>query len=473
MTQEGLYPVAPILLVDDEETWLSSLSFILEYSGGITNHITCSDSRQVLDILEKREISLILLDLTMPHFSGEELLEKIAAAYPEVPVVILSGLNQLETAVRCMKKGAVDYFVKTSERERLLAGIKRLLELQDLQRQNRRLIEGFLGSALANEEAFSGIVTQDGKMRVLFRYVEALADSREPVLIRGESGVGKELFSKAVHMVSRPEGPWVVVNVAGLDDNIFSDTLFGHVRGAFTGADKDRPGMIERANGGTLFLDEIGDLSPQSQVKLLRFLQDGEFLPLGSDHVKKADVRVVLATNQDLEQKQSAGIFRKDLYFRLSSHQIRIPPLRERKGDLPLLIDYFLSEAAELQKKKKPTPPDELYLLLSTYSFPGNVRELRSLIHDAVSRHQRGKLSMGSFKEAISGKSELIPSSDVIASDQHPSIFSSIHKLPTLSESAELLVEEALRRATGNQTLAAGMLGITRQALSKRLKKNG
>jgi DNA-binding NtrC family response regulator len=289
-------------------------------------------------------------------------------------------------------------------------------------------------------------------------------------LITGETGVGKELVAKAIHHLSNHKGSFTPVNVAGLDDNVFADTLFGHRKGAFTGADQARNGLVEQASGGTLFLDEIGDLSPASQVKLLRLLQDGEFFPLGSDVGKRSDARMVVATNQDIEALREYGKFRKDLYHRLCVHHVHLPPLRERREDLPVLVDYFLENSSKALGKNKPTPPKELLTLLSTYHFPGNVRELQSIIFDAVSGHKSGKLSMDVFKSYIYQR-HLTSKVDVKLPqpEEHVLISFSEH-LPTLKQTEEFLIAEALKRSNSNQSIAASMLGITRQALNKRLK---
>jgi len=261
------------------------------------------------------------------------------------------------------------------------------------------------------------------------------------------------------------------VNVAGLDDHVFADTLFGHKKGAFTDAREARSGLIERAAGGTLFLDEIGDLSTTSQVKLLRLLQEGEFFPLGSDVAKRSDARIVVATNQDLDLLQSSGKFRKDLYYRLCDHQIHIPPLRSRREDLPVLVAHFLEKASKTLAKKKPTPPAELITLLSTYHFPGNIRELESMIFDAVSSHQSGMLSMDLFKAHLSKKHPISPVDPADSPPQKGALISFSHQLPTLKQIEQLLIDEAMQRSNGNQSIAALSLGISRQALNKRLKK--
>lgn len=465
--EKKLYPSFGVLLVDDELPWLRSLSLTLEGPGGITNLLQCQDSREVMSVLGQNDIGLVLLDLTMPHISGEELLEQIVTEYPQIRVIILSGMNQLETAVNCMRAGAFDYFVKTVEEERLVDGVRRAIRMVELEYENRAIRTRFFHDQIDAPEAFAAIVTKNPAMRARFQYLEAVAPSSQPILITGESGVGKELVAQSVHTLSRNSGALVTVNVAGLDDNMFADTLFGHVRGAFTGAENVRKGMIEKAAEGTLFLDEIGDLSPASQVKLLRLLQNGEYYPLGSDQPKQMSARVVVATHADLDAKIAAGEFRRDLYYRLYSHHVHLPPLRERKDDLPLLLEHFLAEAALKLGKKKPTPPKELAVLLSTYSFPGNVRELEAMIYDAVSQHNGKTLSMKSFLSRIDSQTDH-PSIEHPLSTENP--FVQLDNLPTLQQAGKLLIDEAMQRSTGNQSIAARLLGISQPALSKRLK---
>ncbi len=467
----SLYPHFGVLLVDDEPAWLRSLRLTLERSAGITNIITCQDSRTVMALLEQHEIGLVLLDLNMPHLSGDQLIGLIAERHPEISVIVISGMNQIESAVNCIKQGAFDYFVKTVEEDRLVSGVLRAIRVLELERQNREMSSRMLSGELKHPDAFAGIITTDRAMHAIFSYIEAVALSAEPLLILGESGVGKELIAKAAHTLSGCRGQLVSVNVAGLDDVVFADTLFGHLRGAFTGADQPRRGMIEEATDGTLFLDEIGDLSIASQVKLLRLLQEGEYFPLGSDRPKRLKARVVVATHQNLALKQEAGSFRRDLYYRLCTHLVQVPPLRERKGDLPPLLDHFLEDAARALGKKKPTPPRELLQLLATYAFPGNVRELKALVYNAVSVHRDRVLSMDTFLKTIirSDNKQSLPA----VSQAEKNLYAGLERLPTFGEAAELLVEEAMTRAKGNQTIAARLLGISQPALSKRLKLRG
>jgi DNA-binding NtrC family response regulator len=463
-------PIDPILIIDDELSILLAIDTTLQIAG-FNNIITCQDSREVDHILQNKKIELILLDLNMPHVDGEILLDRIHQEYPEIPVIIVTGAVDVDTAVHCMKVGAFDYVVKPVEEGRLLSAVSRALDFRELKRENLALKQRILKEDLENPEAFKEIITKDKKMFSIFQYIESIAGSSQPVLIQGETGVGKELIARAVHRLSRPQGSFVAVNVAGLDDNVFSDTLFGHVKGAFTGAERDRSGLIEKASSGTLFLDEIGDLSSSSQVKLLRLLQEREYFPLGLDEPRKTNARIVASTLADLKSLEHSGKFRKDLNYRLGIHHIHVPPLKERKDDIRLLTDLFLKLSAAELGKKQPTPPEELYTLLSTYCFPGNIRELQSMVFDAVSRHKSKVLSLDVFKAHIQREQESRNPRKIMKSldNQHPLSFKG--DFPTIKEATQRLIAEAMNRSDGNQSIAAGMLGISQQALSKRLKK--
>ncbi|MBF0560253.1 MAG: sigma-54-dependent Fis family transcriptional regulator, partial [Nitrospirae bacterium] len=443
------YPAFSVLLVDDEPTWLDSLNLSLERGAGITNTLLCEDSREVMDILSRHNIGLVLLDLTMPYLTGRELLRLISEHHPEIEVIILTGINQLETAIDCMKLGAFDYFVKTEEVDRIITGVLHAIRMIEMQRENQSISARLLSGDLAHPEAFSDIITTNRTMRSICQYIESIAVSMQPILISGESGVGKELAMRAIHKLSGHIGPLVCVNVAGLDDSVFADTLFGHIKGAYTGADVARKGMIEEAAEGTLFLDEIGDLSVSSQVKLLRVLHDGEYFPLGSDRSKRSKARVVVATNQDLSAKMRTGQFRKDLFYRLQIHKLHIPPLRERKEDLPLLLENFIDEASKELGKKKPAAPKELLYLLETYNFPGNIRELRAMVFDAVTRHKSGVLSIDTFSKAMGLQDYSIIRDEGRPTD-NDNIFGSLDVLPKPEQAVNLLIDEALKRAKGN-----------------------
>ena len=465
------YPRQPVLLVDDEEQALDSFELALR-SENVNNIVRCQDSRGVIPLLAEQEIDVILLDLRMPHLSGEELLPMITSDFPEVPVIVITGADDVETAVKCMKAGAFDYIVKPAEKSRLSSSAKRAIKLRELQRENQLLKAHVLSDRLEHPEAFAEIITDSKMMRSIFQYIEAIGGSPQPVLITGETGVGKELVAGAIHTVSGRQGDFIAVNVAGLDENVFADTLFGHRKGAFTGADQARTGLVEQASGGTLFLDEIGDMSPASQVKLLRFLQEGEFFPLGSDVAKRSDARIVVATNQDLETLQESGSFRKDLYYRLRIHHVHVPPLRERREDLLILLDHFLGQASTTLGKRKPTPPRELTTLLGVYHFPGNVRELESLVFDAVSKHKSGKLSTEVFRTYISQKQPAFAEDSKQVAPEETALITFAEQLPTLKQFEQILISEALKRSDGNQAIAAMHLGISRQALNNRLRRS-
>jgi len=457
-----------ILIVDDEIEVLESFELILN-SGGFAHVTACTDSRQVLPILAGRKnVDVILLDLIMPFINGCDLLERLSENYPEIPVVVITATDELDTAVACMRAGAFDYLVKPVEKMRLISCVRRAIEKMVAARENRALKQRVLSSALDHPEAFEDIVTRNGAMLSIFRYIEAIYCSSEPVLITGETGVGKELIARAVHRLSGLHGPFVGINIAGLDDHHFSDALFGHRKGAFTGADAHRPGLLKQAAGGTLFLDEIGDMSAVSQIKLLRLLQEHEYFTLGSDLPQKSHVRILAASNRDLSTGSGDNRFRRDLFYRLQTHQVHLPPLRDRMEDLRLLVDHFLVKSAQKLGKKSPTYPDELITLLRCHSFPGNIRELETMIFDAVSRHQSHVLSMEIFKQRIFQEHLSLRSESGVADGSN--LFSHMDTLPTLHEAGQQLIQEALTRADGNQSIACRFLGISQPALSRRLK---
>ena len=469
--QTTLFPSHPILFVDDEAQYLLSLELTMS-SSGITNVTTCNDSRRVLDLLSAGPFSLVVLDVNMPHVSGEELLPQIVDRFPDIHVIVVTAVNDVESAVRCMKLGAYDYVVKPADDARLVTAIRRGLELDEVRSENEMLKASLLRADIAHPEAFSEIVSRSHTIQSLFRYCEAVGPTNLPVLITGETGTGKELFARAIHSVSGRGGELVTVNVAGVDDTFFADTLFGHRKGAFTGADADRKGLIEQAENGTLFLDEIGDLRIESQVKLLRLLQDGRYYPLGSDVARLSNARIIVATHRDIRAMQEEGAFRKDLYYRLKSHHINIPPLRERQPDIPSLVDHFITRASVELGRKRPAVPKELFTLLRNYDFPGNVRELQGIITDAVSVHTSGILSLDAIRRQIagpaaaSGRSESLPGA---GTDEEVLVFPG--RLPTLLEAEEALIREALKRADNNQTIAAELLGLSRRALNNRLRR--
>lgn len=468
MESADKYSEINILIVDDAKYSLRLLEIFLS-SMGIKNYTSCCDSREVIPLLEKKKFSIVLLDLNMPYIPGEELLAYINENFPEIIVMVITSKEELDHVVRCMRMGAFDYMTKPVEDCRFSTSLNNAIRTVELRNENTLLKKNILEDKLFVSENFDHIVTQNDKMLSIFSYIESIAASSQPVMVVGETGTGKDLVARAIHKASAVKKDLVSVNVAGLDDNVFSDTLFGHVRGAFTSADQNRPGLIEKAENGTIFLDEIGDLSSASQVKLLRLLQEKEYYPLGSDTLKKTNARVLVATNRNIESLLNSGKFRKDLYYRLRTHLIIIPPLRERLDDLPLLVDFFMEEAVSELNINKPVLSKKMLAYFASYHFPGNIRELRAIIFEAASRSQSQRLSLSIFEQLMDHE---IP--DSIQDEISTMTGAKIQfgpQLPTLKEVSQSLVEEAFQRAGKNQKIAAKMLGISQQALSKRLQK--
>jgi DNA-binding NtrC family response regulator len=476
MILQTSYPAFSIILVDDEIGFLRSAHHALEREG-ITNVETISDSRDVMARLAQGGCGVVILDMNMPYVSGRDLLEQVSKDHPDVLVYMVSAVNDVNVAVECMKNGAKDYILKPLQQDQLITAVKRAIESRSLREETAALKGYILGDALKYPEAFASIVTNNPAMINLFKYVEAVAPTELPLLITGETGTGKELLARAVHSLSRRSGNIVCINVAGIDDAVLSDTLFGHVRGAFTGADRFRKGLLEEAAHGTLFLDEIGDLRPESQIKLLRLLQDGSYHPMGSDSQESSTARFVFATHRDLKAMMQAGLFRADLFYRLQAHEISLPPLRDRPEDFRLLAPAFVEEASLAVHKAVPYLNNELFTLLSSYSWPGNIRELRGLLFDAVSRNTSDVLSHKYLKEKMRELRE--HDTGLTAENEHthsrrdkdgpPITFSST--LPTADEMELLLIREALRRTNGNKSQAAEILGLARNTIINRIKE--
>lgn len=467
-----LYPDRPVLLVDDEEHSLASFDIALK-THGINHTIRCADGRRVQDLATEEQPEVILLDLIMPGVSGHDILAWLNQRHPQIPVIVITGVNEVETAVDCMRRGAFDYIVKPVSTERLLPSITRAMEVRQLRRENSRLTNRFFSSDLKHPEAFNAMLTEHPKMQAVFLYCEAVAQGRQPVLITGETGVGKEEVAKAIHRLSGRKGRFVTLNAAGLDEQQLAASLFGHLKGAFAGADQSRPGLIDKAKGGTLFLDEIDQLGPAFQISLLQLLENREYLPVGAEQGKTADVRLLVASRQNPDQLQESGQLRHDLYYRLSTHHVHVPPLRERTEDIPLLLDHFLGEAAKEFRKRKPVYHQEIIPLLKNYYFPGNIRELRGMVFDAMSGHRARLLRTETFIKAVQGR--LGTPAGGKAKAEAPVYDTEwaqkLDRLPSLKIAALTLVQEALRRSGNNQRVAAGLLGITPQALNQRLRR--
>ena len=452
----------PILGVHNDPKRLKHVSAILE-EAGFSPIATLDDNHKVLPFLKENPVAAIVLDIELPGLESRFLLGQIKREHPQVPVIAV-GQNDLEKAIEYMRLGANDYIARPYEMERLFTSLRRALENVLL---GIRFYPNMSALALRTPGAFTHIITASRKMLALFKYIEVIVDSPYPVLVAGETGVGKELIARSIHMAGGAERPFVSVNVAGLDDNMFSDTLFGHRKGAFTGADIHRDGLISKAENGTLFLDEIGDLNQGSQVKLLRLIQEHEYYQLGTDYPKKTNARIICSTNHDLNKLVEKGAFRKDLFYRLNVHVVTVPPLRERRDDIPALVSHFVEKEARSMGKRGPEIPGELLRLLTLYDFPGNVRELQTLVADAVSRTHSGPLSLAGFRKMVG--TSLQDGSLRKTKPQAHAAEGSPDRIPTLKQAEDALIRKALERSNGNQRVAASMLGITRQALNNRL----
>lgn len=455
MTQVVLNPADPILLVDDEPSWIHSLSLNLEYFGNFNHVITCSDSREALGLLRTRKFSLVLLDVIMPHIDGADLLVQIGQEYPELPVVILSGLNQLETAVRCMKLGAFDYHVKTAETERLWTTIRRALELVSLNRENKELGSRLLAAELRWPQAFSAIVTRSSRMEGIFRYMEAIASSTGPVTFVGAPGSGRKLLARTLGSLYAPQGPVVACSSTSLDGGRGEELLFGTIK---------EPGLCEAAAGGTLLIEEIDRLSPQAQARVVDILMRNEFPVQEGAHCLPVRFRLLATSAIEPDILAAEGRFRRDLAVRLDSHRIIVPPLSERSEDIPILIAHLLDQACKDAGRNHLKCPEHLVSQLLDYSFPGNLVELRQMVERAVAASIGSRLALFPFRQAMRD------ARSSQHSKAHPGLIISGH-FPTLAEGRKILVDQAMQRSGGSQTIAARLLGITPPALNHLLKR--
>ena len=444
-----------ILVVEDGKSQREMLrDFLREEEYDVSE---ASNGDKALRQVAENYFDLLLLDYKMPGMDGMEVLEEVKHISPEIDVVMMTAYGTIETAVECMKAGAADYIIKPIELLELLILIERISERRTLIKENKILREELRDKGITTDQ----IIYQGPAMNELINLAGRVANSHATILIQGESGTGKELIARLIHTLSpRSERPMITINCAALPENLLESELFGHEKGAFTGASQRRIGRFEEADGGTLFLDEIGDLSPPVQVKLLRFLQEREFQRLGGNRTIRSDVRVISATNQDLETKVKEGTFRKDLFYRLNVVAIDIPPLRERKEDLSPLIDHFLKRFANENRKRIDgiSPPSKDLLL--KYDYPGNVRELENIIERAVVI----------TRESVISDADLPFSLNSPHADQEGAMTRG-----TMKESVEGLERQMIRKAmqetANHQTRAAGLLGISERMLRYKLKK--
>ena len=449
------------MVVDDEVDFLDSVRRGL-VSSGFANVSVESDPLKARARFEQGEsIDVVLLDVHMPLMNGIELLAYIKDHSPDTECIMISALDEARKAVECLRKGAYDYLVKPVSRDDLVLSVRRALEREKLLKIVD-LIKKDTPPDLVHPEVFKPIVTRSARMIKILKEAELHAESDVSILITGESGTGKELLAKAIHLVSpRARFPFTPLNMVSIPGNLFDAEFFGHVKGAFTGAEKDRTGYLEHTNRGTLFLDEIGDLPPEFQGKLLRVLQDGEYIKLGTNKSQKADIRFVAATNQDLDKMVVKGTFRKDLYYRLKGTWLHLPPLRERKEDIPLLIEKYLEE---FRGTGKPLGIDEGAMSsLMNFDYPGNIRELRSIIQSAVNLAQGKSVSVKCLPLYLRNKS---PTSKKGPSQGH----GLIEPLGVVEKNYILQVYEASER---NKVQTAKRLGIGLNTLRRKLESYG
>jgi two-component system NtrC family response regulator len=442
-----------ILVVDDEPAQRELVCGFLAKKG--LDPTPVESGEDALRVFRQESFDLVLTDQKMPRMSGLDLLQAVRRINPETAVIVMTAYGNIETAVSAVKRGAADYLVKPLNLEELLHKIEQVRERQRLFAENRELRE-----ALSDRHRIEGIIGESGPMLEVISLVRRVAASEATVLIRGESGTGKELIAKAIHYAgARASGPLVRVNCAALPENLLESELFGHEKGAFTGAVAARKGRFELADGGTLFLDEIGDLPIHLQAKLLRVLQEREFERVGSSRTIRVNVRIISASHRNLEALLPAGKFREDLYYRLNVVTILLPPLRERRQDLPLLMDHFLRVFTGKNRKEVRGFAPEAREALLRYDYPGNVRELENLIERAV------VLTRGD----VIGKGDL-----PLVLDEPRGEKGMRTNLTAAVEGLERrLIQEALAQARGVQTRAAEMLGLSERGLRYKLKKYG
>ncbi|UTC68347.1 MULTISPECIES: sigma-54 dependent transcriptional regulator [unclassified Treponema] len=438
-----------VLVIDDEKNIREGLAMALEDEGyGV---ITADNGKTGLDIALKEEVDLVITDLRMPELSGEDVLREVISKTPGVPVIVLTGHGTVETAVEAMRMGAYDFLTKPLDLERLFLLVKRALQNRALVLQNRALLHD-----IETKQSFENIIGKSPLMEKVFEDIKKVAPTKASVLITGETGVGKELIARAIHNLSnRKDKPFVQVHCASFAESLLESELFGHEKGAFTGAVQRTRGRFEIANGGTLFLDEIGEVNQMIQVKLLRVLQEKKFERVGGTETLSVDTRIIAATNRDLIEEIKKGNFREDLYFRLNVVHIHVPPLRERKEDIPLLAAAFIKEFAEENDKKIDSMEPRARTAIYNYEWPGNIRQLQNCIQSAVVMSSDNVIHFDDLPAALREKAEA----------------SSI-RIPmgvNMAEAEKQIILQTLANQNNNKSKTADILGIGRRTLHRKL----
>jgi two-component system NtrC family response regulator len=448
-----------ILIVDDEKNYLTILSALLEDEG--FEVLTAPGGSEALEVHKSSDLDLILTDMKMPKMDGIELLENIKQNDPDLPVIMMTAHGTVDKAVEAMQKGAYTYVLKPFDNERLIIYVKKAISMYQVVKENRRL-----RNAVESQYRFGNLIGKSKKMRDIFDTIQKVAPSGATVLIEGESGTGKELVARSIHFNSpRREKPFVAVNCSALAENLLESELFGHEKGAFTGAVATKKGRFELADGGTLFLDEIGELSPNLQVKLLRVLQEKVFERVGGVRTISVDIRILAATNKDLQQEMQDGRFREDLYYRLNVVHIVLPPLKARKEDIRLLVNHFIKKYASERRSAAPVTgvDQEVDRLFYDYNWPGNIRELENVIERVM----------------ILCPGEIMRVSD-LPKGFKDNVYNTLHlegipadaKLyDTLAMIEKALIERALKMSNNVQSHAAALLGIGKSGLNQKIKK--
>jgi two-component system NtrC family response regulator len=446
-----------VLIVDDEKNYLVVLEALLAPEG--YEIMTADNAQAALRLIEDADLDLVITDMKMPGMSGMELLEASKRRKPELPVIMMTAYGTIEMAVEAMKKQAYDYITKPFQNEELKLTVQKALQNHRLIKENRLLTE-----ALSDRYQYGKIIGKSKPMLEIYDLIRKVAQSKASVLITGPSGTGKELIAKAIHYDSpRKERPFISVNCGALTETLLESELFGHEKGAFTGAISMKKGRFELADGGTLFLDEVGDMPPSLQVKLLRVLQEMEFERVGGTKTIEVDVRVLSASNRKLKENVAEGGFREDLFYRLNVIHIEVPPLKERKEDIRLLVHHFIEKYRQDEGKGKIELAPETWKALYSYPWPGNVRELENVIERAVVLNSGALIEFGDLPPEFSEKPLELDVDRFISPDAELQ--------PTLERIEEKMIRRALAEANNVQAHAAEMLGITKSLIQHKMKK--
>jgi len=448
-----------ILVVDDERSMREMLSILLEREG--YEAVEAKNGLEALQLFETSLFDLVICDIQMPDLNGIDLLARLKKLAPEIPVLMITAFATAEQAVDAIKLGAFHYFTKPFNNDEIRALVRNALEKSDLKRENIQLKQDVQG-----KEGFCGITGKSPRMRELFVMIQKVAESLSSVLIMGESGTGKELAARAIHNSStRRSKPFVAVNCGAIPETLIESELFGHKKGAFTGAVADHPGLFEQADGGTLFLDEIGELPLLLQTKLLRVLQEREFRRVGDSVVRKTDARVLTASNRDLREQVTMGGFREDLYYRINVVQIVMPPLRERIEDIPLLVEHFFQKFCDPNHSGEMITPAALKLLMN-YPFPGNIRELENIVERSLIL-DRQIISESSLPEQVRSARPVCLTNEIIIPDEGMALE------PLLEDLEKRYLLKALEKTGGAKKKAADLLGMSFRSFRYRLAKFG